>query len=76
LSSYEAIASADYVIDGYVEADDELRRHAETGSQEALRRAAAALCRALTLLDTDDRFWDEMGRVRRPLPTTANYRCA
>lgn len=63
MPNYDAIAAADYVIEGYVEAADELRRHRETGSETAIRRAASALCRSLTRLEDDGRFWDDIGRA-------------
>src|SRR5436305_1524654 len=66
------LASADYILADYVEAHDELQRHEETGSERAVRRAAAALCRALVRLEDDDSFWRALAEVRRsPVAATA-----
>src|SRR4051794_7060629 len=58
------VASATYVLEGYVEADDALRDYARTGDGTALIRAHAALCRALSKLEADGPFWDELAHSR------------
>jgi hypothetical protein len=68
MAETDGIASAGYLIDGYVEAHDELAEHLRTESPVALQRAAAALCHVLTRLGTDDRFWDDFARVERAGP--------
>lgn len=56
--------AADYLVEGYVEADEQLRRHEHTGSETALRHAAAALCKAFAQLEDDDAFWETLKSIR------------
>jgi hypothetical protein len=60
----QGLAGAEYILEDYVEAHEQLQRHERTGSEVAVRRAAAALCRALVRLEDDEPFWRSMGEVR------------
>lgn len=62
--TYAGIASADYIVEIYVDAHDKVLEHERTGSEVAIRRAAAALCHGLTRLSDDDRFWGSLADIR------------
>jgi len=70
----QGIAAADYILEDYVEAHDQLRRHERTGSEVAVRRAAAALCRALVRLGDDEAFWRSMAQIRSSVAADATSR--
>jgi hypothetical protein len=70
----QGIAAADYILEDYVEAHDQLRRQERTGSEVAVRRAAAALCRALVRLGDDEAFWRSMAQIRSSVAAEATSR--
>jgi hypothetical protein len=58
------VAAADYLIDGYVEADDARKRYEQSGRASDLLAAAGALCRTLSRLEGDDGFWADISQIR------------
>jgi hypothetical protein len=58
------VAGADYLIAGYADADDALREYERTGRATALLNAAAALCNALSRLESDDGFWADLSEIK------------
>lgn len=57
------VAAADYLIEGYVEADDARKAYERSGRSSDLLRAAGALCRALSRLEGDEGFWADISDI-------------
>lgn len=72
MSLADGFRDSDYLIKYYIESAQALWAYEHDDNVNALRKAAAVICEALTRLSEDKSFWDELAALRGPI--TENQR--